>query len=426
MQIHVVTAGESLFSIALRYGVPLEQLILDNGINPAVDLVVGQTIVLRFPLETYTVRSGDTLDSIARKTGLSLRVLLANNPALAGADSLTVGQLLTLRFENEPTASLAVVGYAYPPIATGLLRSTLPYLTGLAPFTHRVTAEGGLVAPADEILRTMAGELGLASVLQLSATDEDGRFQSDRAALILADEALQSKLIAQIGQTLYRKGYCAIDVDFEYVYPEDARRYADFIRRLTTIFNPFGIPVTVALAPKTADDQSGLLYEGHDYGALGAAANSVLLMTYEWGYTYGPPRPVAPLPEVQAVVDYALTRIPAEKIRMGIPNYGYDWTLPFVSGVSRATSVGNTEAVSIARQHGAEILFDETSQSPFFTYTADDGNPHIVHFEDARSVEAKLSLAIDRKLYGVNYWNLMRPFPQNWRVLAGLSRIRPS
>jgi len=283
-----------------------------------------------------------------------------------------------------------------------------------------------LLAPADESLLAMAGELGVSTVLHLSTTDEDGRFQSDRAALVLADESLQSRLVAQIGQALYRKGYRGIDVDFEYVYPEDARRYADFIRRLTSTFNPFGIPVTVALAPKTDDNQPGLLYEGHDYAALGAAANSVLLMTYEWGYTHGPPMPVAPLPQVRAVVDYALTRIPTEKIRMGIPNYGYDWALPFVSGVSRATGIGNAEAVQLARSHGAEIFFDEASSSPFFTYTAADGSAHIVHFEDARSMAAKLTLALERGLYGVGYWDLMRPFPQNWRVLASLSRMLPS
>jgi len=426
MKIHVVTAGESLFSIALQHGVPLEQLVFDNGITTACTLVVGQTLVVRFPLETYTVRSGDTLHTIARKTGLSLRDLLAKNPGLAGEDALTVGQVLTLRFEAEPLGSLAVLGYAYPDIAPALLRSTLPHLTCLAPFTHRVTGEGTLLAPADESMLAMAGELGVSAVLHLSTTDEDGRFQSDRAALVLADESLQSRLIAQIGQALYCKGYRGIDVDFEYVYPEDARRYADFIRRLTSTFNPFGIPVTVALAPKTDDNQPGLLYEGHDYAALGAAANSVLLMTYEWGYTHGPPMPVAPLPQVRAVVDYALTRIPAEKIRMGIPNYGYDWALPFVSGVSRATGIGNAEAVQLARSHGAEIFFDEASSSPFFTYTAADGSAHIVHFEDARSMAAKLTLALERGLYGVGYWDLMRPFPQNWRVLASLSRMLPS
>ena len=41
---------------------------------------------------------------------------------------------------------------------------------------------------------------------------------------------------------------------------------------------------------------------------------------------------VAPLPNVRRVLDYAVTEIPPEKIYLGIPNYGYDWPLPFRPG----------------------------------------------------------------------------------------------
>mgnify|MGYP000537229693 CR=1 FL=1 len=77
-----------------------------------------------------------------------------------------------------------------------------------------------------------------------------------------------------------------LDVDFEYVYAEDAGAYAAFLGRLTERLNPLGYPVIAALAPKIAADQPGTLYEGHDFAAIGAAVNQVLLMTYEWGYTY--------------------------------------------------------------------------------------------------------------------------------------------
>ena len=78
--------------------------------------------------------------------------------------------------------------------------------------------------------------------------------------------------------------------------------------------NEYGIWVSVALAPKTSSDQKGLLYEGKDYGGLGAAANSVLLMTYEWGYTYSSPMAVAPINKVRQVIEYALSQIPVAKI----------------------------------------------------------------------------------------------------------------
>ena len=133
---------------------------------------------------------------------------------------------------------------------------------------------------------------------------------------------------------------------------------------------------------------------------------------------------VAPLRNVELVVDYALSEIPAEKIWMGIPNYGYDWTLPFRQG-SRARSISNQEAVTLAIQNRAAIRFDQAAQSPWFRYVDDQGREHEVWFEDARSIRAKLELARSRGLYGVGYWNLMRPFPQNWALLNSLYEIPP-
>ena len=54
---------------------------------------------------------------------------------------------------------------------------------------------------------------------------------------------------------------------------------------------------------------------------------------------------VAPIHKVRQVVEYALTKIPAEKINLGIPNYGYDWTLPYERGSSKARTISNTEAI---------------------------------------------------------------------------------
>ena len=152
--------------------------------------------------------------------------------------------------------------------------------------------------------------------------------------------------------------------------------------------------------------------------------DAVLLMTYEWGYTYGPPMAVAPLPNVRAVLDYAVTAIPPKKILLGVPNYGYDWPLPFLRGTTQAQSISNEQAIQLALSHNIAIQYDETAQAPYFHYADADGTVHEVWFEDARSIQAKLALIPEYGLYGVGYWNLMRPFPQNWRVLNALYRIR--
>lgn len=133
---------------------------------------------------------------------------------------------------------------------------------------------------------------------------------------------------------------------------------------------------------------------------------------------------VAPLDKVRQVVAYGVTEIPPQKILMGLPNYGYDWLLPFEKGVTRATSIGNQYAVEIAAKNRASIRFDETAQSPYFEYWDLLGRKHVVWFEDVRSMQAKFQLMDEYSLLGGGYWNLMRPFNQNWGLLATRYEIR--
>lgn len=424
MLIHVVKPGDTVYSIALEYGIPMSQLILDNGLETSSRLAVGQALVVQFPTQTHTVQPRETLASIAAAYQLPLRQLYRNNPILGGIPEIYPGQTLVLAYDSTPEATLSVNGYAYPFIDPALLQSAVPYLTYLTPFTYGFTPDGTLVELDDEALLAAARQGGAAPLMHLSTLTEEGGFSNELARLALTQPAVQDTLVDNLEAMLVQKGYRGLDVDFEYVYAEDAGAYAAFLGRLTERLNPLGYPVIAALAPKIAADQPGTLYEGHDFAAIGAAVNQVLLMTYEWGYTYGPPMAVAPLPNVRQVVEYALTEIPASKIWLGVPLYGYDWPLPFVQGRTKAQSISPQEAVSRAVRHGVDIQYSEQAQAPWYRYTDGYGITHEVWFEDARSIQAKLALIPEYGLYGVGYWNLMRPFPQNWRVLNALYRIR--
>lgn len=424
MEIYTVKQGDTLSGIAQSFRIPLTQLIWDNGLEDPYQLVIGQALVIRFPLQIYTVQPGDTLFSIARQFRISLRQLWRNNPILQGTLNLYPDQTLILTYREEGTSPLTVNGYAYPFIDMALLRATLPFLTWLTPFTYGITKNGDLVDLDDRALIALTRAQGASPMMHLSTLTPDGGFSNELAHLVLTDLSVQENLIAAIEQQIKLRGYEGLDVDFEFVFPQDAQPYADFLTRLHDRLSPQGYLVTAALAPKTSADQRGLLYEGHDYAAIGKAVDRVLLMTYEWGYTYSPPMAVAPLPNVRRVVEYALTEIPAEKLWLGIPNYGYDWRLPFVQG-TKATSISNRYAVSLAQQYGAEISFDVNAQTPWFRYTDRDGVGHEVWFEDARSIQAKLNLISEYGLSGAGYWNMMRPFPQNWPLLNSLYRILP-
>ncbi len=423
MELYVVASGDTVFSVAERYGVTEESIINNNQLPPNQPLVVGQVLVILFPEQIHTVRPGETLLGIAELYGVSLTTLFQNNIRLMGRQTIYPGETIVISYQGEKIGSMEVNAYAYPGINRSLLRQTLPYLTYLTPFTYGFTESGTLVDLSDRNLIAISREYETQPLMHLSTLTAQGNFSNELASAVLTNPALQNVLIDNVLNTMREKGYYGLDIDFEFVFPEEAPLYAAFIENATRRLNPFGYEVIVALAPKTSATQRGLLYEGHDYDAIGVPANGVLLMTYEWGYTYGPPLAVAPLPNVRAVIDYALTEIPAEKIFLGIPNYGYDWTLPFVQGTSRAISISSQQALSIAARYGAEIIYDDYAKSPFFNYIDEAGRQHEVWFEDARSIQAKLALVPEYGLRGVGYWNAMRDFPQNWLVLNALYEI---
>ena len=423
MMIHVVRAGESVESIAAAYGVDPLRLAADNTVPPSGALAVGQTLVVRFPRQVHAVSEGETLTTIAAAYGVSVRRLWRNNFSLGGETVLIPGQDLVISYFDEKLGYTVSNGYAYPFINASLLAAQLPYLTYLAPFTYGINADGSLLPLEDEALLSAARQRGTQPVLHLSTLTESGNFNTARGDLVLTNDAVQDRLVGDVLETALRKGFVGVDVDFEYLPGSLAADYAAFLARLRRLLNAQGLFLWAALAPKTSAQQRGLLYEGHSYSAVGAAVDGVLLMTYEWGYTYGPPMAVAPIANVRAVLDYAVTEIPREKIFLGIPNYGYDWPLPFVQGTTRAQSISNQRAIELAIRYNIAIQYDETAQSPFFHYTAEDGVVHEVWFEDARSLAVKLRLVAEYGFQGVGIWNLMRPFSQTWLVLDSLYEI---
>lgn len=422
MVIHIVKPGDTPYSIARQYGVSPDMLINDNELYTQPHLVVGQAIVVQFPEETHVVRPGETLLSIAESYGVSVNQLFRNNPVLNGRPQIVAGQTLVITYDRQIEGTMQVYGYVYPFVNRDLLRKTLPYLTYLSPFTYGIRPDGSLLDLDDTELIALSYEYGAAPLMHLSTLTETGGFSNEISSIVLNDMQVQENLIQNTLETMRRKGYYGMDIDFEFVFPRERDLYTAFIANMTNALNPEGYEVIVALAPKSSGDQPGLLYEAHDYGGLGNVANAVLLMTYEWGYTYGPPLAVAPINLVRDVVDYAVSVIRRDKIFLGIPNYGYVWRLPYVEGASRAQSISNQFAVAIAAQNNAEIQYDETAQSPFFNFTR-GGVRYEVWFEDARSIRAKLALVPEYGLRGVGYWNLMRPFPQNWLVLNSLYNI---
>ncbi|WP_349407537.1 glycosyl hydrolase family 18 protein [Pseudalkalibacillus sp. SCS-8] len=422
MQIHVVRSGESLWGISQLYGIPWQQIVNLNGLENPDQMAIGQTLLI--PTKNrYTVQPGDSYFTIAQKTGVSIQELQKANPQIEGM-TLYPGQVVIV--PAKPKTSTIVNAYGEPFEKTiDYAKSAADTLSWLSVFSYHVDEKGNLKAlEKDQSLIDIAKKNNVKPVMTITNIKEGAEFDTELATTILKSEKIQDTLIANIEKEMKNKGYKGINVDFEFLGKENKERYNQFLRKLTKKLKPQGYIISTAVAPKVKADQKGVLYEGHDYKAHGEIVDYVIIMTYEWGWSGGPPLPVSPLPEVEEVLNYALTEIPKEKIIMGVNLYGYDWTLPYVEGGKFAKALSVPQASRLAYTKNAEIQYDQESQAPFYTYYDQDGKEHIVWFEDLRSMAAKFELLKKLDLAGMSFWNLAFPYTPVWPLIKDRFNVK--
>ncbi len=420
----MVKQGDSLYSIARQYGVSADEIFKANELSDIPYLVVGQALVIPTRETVYTVAPGDTLFSIARRFGTTTGNIIALN-GIANPDALVPGTTLRIPIREKNYGFIEVNGYIEPSTPekeTQIVRDVGEYLTYLSPFSYQVRADGSLKPINDAAMLSAAKEFRIAPLLVLTNFGT-GTFDTELVDALLGDTAVQQTLINNMIQTMRAKGYYGVNIDFERISPENRELYNDFLRKVVAALHPLGYVVSTALAPKNSAYQTGAWHGAHDYKAHGEIVDFVILMTYEWGWSGGPPYAVAPVDLVEEVLRYAVSVIPSRKILMGMPLYGYDWMLPFMPGGKWAKRLSPQEALKLAAEVGATISYNEQTQAPTFKYYDSNGVQHEVWFEDARSVRAKLLLVNKYDLRGVSYWVLGLEFPQNWLILDSLYNI---
>ena len=421
LTIYTVRRGDSLYTIATKYGVTADALIYDNQIANPLRLVEGQALYIPVTSVAYRVRPGDSVYAIARSYNTSVAAIAAANPTLTDAMRIFPGQVITIPFPNANLGNVHVNGFTVRASDTTLGES-YPYLTYISVFSWQADAGGGITPINDDGVRADARAARVAPLMSVTNIEPGGGFSSDIAHAVLTNETAQRAFLTNIVAAMRQRNYYGVIFDLEYIYPYDRESYNQFLRRAVAALHELGYIVMTAVAPKLSATQAGTLYEAHDYAVHGEVVDFVIIMTYEWGYIYGPAMAVAPIDQVRRVLDYAVTEIPSEKILMGMPNYGYDWTLPFVQG-SAARTLSNTAAIAQASEVGAVIRFDETAQAPFYNYYDRQGRRHEVWFDDARSIQARLRLIREYSLGGLSYWTVDNLFRAQFLVLQSMYNI---
>ncbi|BAQ11928.1 spore germination protein yaah [Bacillus sp. OxB-1] len=425
MQIHVVQPGQTLYGIGQAYGIPYQDIAEANEIPDPSRLVIGQALVIPIIGQYHWVQPGQSLYSIARMYGMSY-VELARINGISPSATLQVG--LRLYIPPRPKMNAEVLLYAEPraPVSQSYIdevRRRAGQVTYMAMFSYEVLRDGSLKAPPLDNIPQIVRDAGAANALVVTNLEEFA-FSADLAHAIFTDEAVQDRLFDNLVQEANRVGFRDIHFDFELLFPEDRELYNTFLRRARDRFHAAGFTISTALAPKASDIRTGI-YGAHDYKAHGEIVDFVSLMTYEWGYTFSEPQAVSPIQPVQAVVEYAVSQIPREKVFLGQNLYGYKWSSPYPpQGGAPARAISPQQAIALAIEQNVAIQYDYVAQAPYFRYIDAEGVQHEVWFEDARSIQAKFNLIKQFQLRGIMYWKLGLAFPQNWLLLQDNFNIR--
>lgn len=416
MKIHTVETGDSVYSIAMQYGVSPDSIIQNNGLNNPDSLAVGQTLVIRIPKTEHTVTGAETLCDIARNYRTSPRHLYRNNPNLADHPDIVEGDTLVIEYDQDPKRCIAVNGIVHSGTDTNIVKKWLSGLTYITPFSYGFQENGGLVPINDAELINLSQSSGVDSILLLSTLNSEGKFDNSLSHQLLGDTEMQDYLLSQVLSQMEINQSRVLALDFQFLFSEDKAAYPAFISKAKKRLAPYGYEVWVTLPPQTVDGQEGALFEGIDQSLISNVADRLLLMTYEWGYRYGENVAVAPINEIRKALDYTLRYASADQILLGIPNYGYDFTISDEHSIS-AEMLSAKEAVERASEQNAMIRYDADAEAPYYHYYK-NGIRHEVFFEDARSFQAKLDLVDENNLYGISIWNIESEFPEALMLLT--------
>lgn len=323
-----------------------------------------------------------------------------------------------------------VIGFLPYWLADKAEESYKPYLSTLAYYALTINPDGTiqqrvnnieeepgwttLSLPKLENKLTRAKKDNLNTSLLIFTVNED-----DIANIISNPQQSAQNLLTDVTPIMERYGFKDLNMDIESftkASPSSQLKYAEFLKEVKKMLseNKLGT-LTVDITPesliKPRLTRASLVSEIADY---------IVLMGYDYHFIYSlRSGPVAPIAgggtvreyDVETAIKIALQNIPAEKLILGIPLYGYEWETisdnPIAGVIPGSGKVASSRRVSeiLASCENCTKGTDETGQQPY-VIIPEDKYFRQIFYEDEQSLSKKLDLSKKYKLGGVAFWAL--------------------
>ncbi|MEX0621844.1 MAG: glycosyl hydrolase family 18 protein [Candidatus Woykebacteria bacterium] len=300
--------------------------------------------------------------------------------------------------------------------------SSFDYLTL---FWYTLRADGSIrkyiYAVEDKTIIDFAHKNGVkvfGLIANLPDEDEGGSWDSDRVAKVIGSSSARASHINNIVNLAEKMNFDGISIDYEELETSQKNNFTIFIRDLASALHKKGKLLGLAIHPKTSEgkpsEDNGSAAQ--DLLALSLAADQLYFMAYGEHWDDSDAGPIAGVPWVSRVINYALSiGVPRKKIFMGVPLYGLDWPKNG-AGYGTANGLTYSEVASLLKTYNPKVSIDTIEGAAHFTYKS-GGKTHEVWFENYQSIQPKLSFA---KSLGISatFWRLGGEDPRIWPTLS--------
>jgi spore germination protein len=232
----------------------------------------------------------------------------------------------------------------------------------------------------------------------------DGGLGSAGVEYFLNDPVRMQKHADALAQAAVDDQLAGVDLDYESMKAEDKDNFSTFVEVAARSLHKRHKLLTIAICAKDSEPGDWSGSQSEDYARIGKAVDRARVMTYDQHEESGPAGPVADITWVKGVMNYALTLIPRQKLELGIPSYGYNWSSPKAHGVNWTQFSSLPGADKAGRDPASgELLLPTTDGAAWFC--------------DSVSEAPKLDLAKSLGIRGVYMWVAGSEDPKWWDVL---------
>ena len=239
-------------------------------------------------------------------------------------------------------------------------------------------------------------------------------FDPDLTSNLMNNGIKRSQIIDKIIEITQKKGFDAINIDFENIYLKDKDMFSAFIKELYCKARAENILVSVDITILSKTENWSLCY---DRKVISKYADYIMLMAYDENVS-GTPGSVSSLPWVEYGVKNILEYAPNEKIVLSIPFYTRLWeTCEGESGLKvKSTALKIQTAQNVIEELEMKLIFDKITGQNYAEKIV-DGITYMIWNEDKTSLTKRVEIVRKYDLAGYAVWTLDYGTDEMWNLI---------